>query len=185
MDVTLNIAIVTFVCGAISACARRSPMRVVMRYFTAQSNVLCAAAAAIVVACQLAGNLPVWAVYVKYAATVSVTITMLTVLLFLGPVNGYKPFITGPDFFLHLLCPVLALVSYLGFEKTSMPFWAVLIGMAPMALYAVLYCHKVIFAPEDKRWNDFYGFDRGGRWRLSYVLMLLAAFVVSLILWAV
>ncbi len=51
------------------------------------------------------------------------------------------------------------------------------------AAYAVLYLYKVVLAPEGKRWEDFYGFNKGGRWRLSAVLMLSGTFMISLILW--
>ena len=49
-----------------------------------------------------------------------------------------------------------------------------------MALYAVLYACKVLLAPPEKAWEDFYGFNRGGKWYLSVCLMLLGTLLICL-----
>ncbi|MCR5558264.1 MAG: hypothetical protein K6F75_12000 [Butyrivibrio sp.] len=46
------------------------------------------------------------------------------------------------------------------------------------ALYAPLYLYKIVYAPEKKRWEDFYGFNQKGMWRISYVLMLLGTALI-------
>ena len=60
--------------------------RKAFRYFTVQSNVLCAVAALMMC---FDAFLP-WAWGLKYIGTVSVTVTMLAVFLFLGPNMGYR-----------------------------------------------------------------------------------------------
>ena len=159
--------------------------RKAFRYFTCQSNVLCAAAGLLTAAFGLAGDVPEWVWLVKYAGTAAVTLTMLTVFLYLAPVIGegwVEKLLTGKisDLFMHLITPVLALVSFLVFEHRGMTFPQSLIGMLPILLYGSLYVYKVLFAPEEKRWEDFYGFNRGGKWQISAAAMLVANFLICL-----
>ena len=56
------------------------------RYFTTQSNVLCAVSA--LAMCLFPDK--DWAYYLKVMGTAAVTVTMLTVLIFLGRIYGYK-----------------------------------------------------------------------------------------------
>ena len=53
-----------------------------------------------------------------------------------------------------------------------------------MLLYGLLYLYKVLYAPEEKRWDDFYTFNREGKWPVSFAAMLLGAFLISVALWA-
>ena len=149
------------------------------RFFTTLSNVLLAISSAVRLACSL-GKLPVWAVALKYSGTVAVTVTMLTVLLFLGPASHeWKDLLTGPQLMLHLVCPLLALLSFILFERTALPLWTVVFGVLPVLLYGAVYCRMVVFAPEERRWNDFYGFNSGGRWGASMAIMFIAAAAIS------
>ena len=43
----------------------------------------------------------------------------------------------------------------------------------------------VLYAPEDKRWDDFYGFNRGGRWPVSFAAMIGGAAFACVLLWVV
>ena len=72
---------------------------IAFRYFTVLSNVFCAAAALLI--CFASSVSWVWTL--KYIGTVAVTVTMLTVFLFLGPNLGYKMLLTGPDLYMHPL----------------------------------------------------------------------------------
>lgn len=180
LSVIINIALSVFVTGAIIIHIRKYPARIVMRYFTVLSNILCAAAALAVAILRLCGSVPMPVLLLKYVGTCAVSVTLLTVLIFLGPRVGYKFLLTGPDLFLHLICPVLAIVSLIAWDGADMGFPVVFCGVLPTAAYAVLYLYKVVLAPEGKRWEDFYGFNKGGRWRLSAVLMLSGTFLISL-----
>ena len=184
-SIAVNLIIAVAAVSAALAHVRKSPLRVVLRFFTALSNLLCAAAALILALCRLCGGAPQAALVLKYVGTASVTVTLLTVLAFLGPTIGYKRLLTGPDFWLHLFCPVLALVSYFAWDRPALSFAAaVLLAVLPVALYGAMYVYRVLFAPEERRWKDFYGFNRGGRWRLSLALMLAGSAVIGAALWA-
>ena len=185
-SIVINIAIFGITAYLVIGCFRKdgawSPEKgkVAFRYFTVQSNVFCALASLLTAVCLLAGNLPEWAVVLKYMGTAAVTLTMLTVLLFLGQVYAYKPLLSGSDFFMHLLNPLLALVSFCVFEKQPMTFGTALFGMVPILLYGPLYLYKTIFAPEQKRWDDFYAFNRQGKWPVALVAMFAAHFLICM-----
>ena len=166
--------------GAVLVHMRRSPPGHVLRYFTVQSNLFCAAALLCAAVSGFLGRPSVAADLWLFAGTVSVTVTLLTVLLFLIPQYGVKALYTGPDLFLHLLCPGAALISFAFRPRTAaQPAYAA-IGVLPVLAYAAVYRRKVIVTEE---WNDFYGFNRGGRWKLSLAVMTVCTALLSAAIW--
>jgi hypothetical protein len=146
------------------------------RFFTVQSNVFCAVSALLL--CIFPS--PRWVWLLKYAGTAAVCVTMLTVLFYLGPMAGYKKMLSGPDLFMHLITPLLALVSFTVFEKRGMSFSEALLGLLPVVLYGSLYLYRIIIAPKDKAWEDFYGFNQGGRYYLSMAAMFIGTFLLCM-----
>jgi hypothetical protein len=43
----------------------------------------------------------------------------------------------------------------------------------------------VIYAPEEKRWEDFYGFNRDGKWPVAYALMVAGTAVICVVFYMV
>ena len=153
--------------------------RFAMRFFTAQSNVLCAVAALLFMIFPRSHG--AW--LLKYIGTAAVTVTMLTVFLFLAPSVGkdwVSVLLKGPDLFLHLITPLLALFSFCALEKRGMDFRTALWGMLPVLLYGPWYLYKIRFAPEGKRWDDFYGFNKGGKWPISFAMMAIGTFLMCM-----
>ena len=151
------------------------------RYFTVQSNALCAAASLLTAAAALSGSVPEWIWAIKYIGTAAVTVTMLTVFFFLAPSIGkgwVNALLKGPDLFMHLLTPLAALFSFCVLEKRGMTFPQSLLGLLPVALYGPLYLYRTQYAPEEKRWDDFYGFNQSGKWPLSFAAMLIGTFLI-------
>ena len=181
-SVIINALIVLFTIVAIIIHKRKTKFSILFRYFAVISNVLCAVVSLTVFINCLTGTLPPVVSVLKYIGTVAVTITLVTVLVFLGPNIGYKKLLSGPDFFLHLACPVLAIGSYCLWDKTYMGFGKVFLGIVPMLLYGILYLYKAIIS---KAWEDFYGFNKTGKWPVSFILMTDGAFLISVVLWAV
>jgi hypothetical protein len=181
--INIIIFIITFVLviSVFREDGKWSPARAkrAFRFFTLQSNVLCAISALCVCLFPDAD----WAYYLKIIGTAGVMVTMLTVLIFLGQVYGYKPLLAGSDLFMHLLTPLMALISLVLFERRGIGFWTSFIGLLPVALYAPLYLYKIKYAPEDKRWEDFYAFNRTGKWWLSYAFMLIGTALICLCLY--
>ncbi len=123
----------------------------------------------------------------KFAGTVSVTITLLTVVFFLVPMAVLKSGIASAGFFfagnvfaLHLSTPLLALVSLLGFEREDLPSRkGTLWGMAPTVIYSLVYLVNVVFL---KIWTDWYGFTFGGKlWMAPVSLLAMYALTYAVI----
>ncbi len=188
MDFLLNLAIfiITLVI-AISFFRENgawSPARArkAFRFFTTQSNVLCAVASL----CVCIFGITQWTYIFKYIGTVAVAVTMLTVILFLGPSLGsYKPLYKGSDLWLHLINPLLALISFCVFEMHRLSLGIAALGILPVAIYGTIYLYKILYAPENKRWDDFYGYNKTGKWPISYALMIIGTAIICLILFVV
>lgn len=153
------------------------------RFFTVLSNALCAVSAIAVIIGQMQGRITPAVLFVKYLGTASVTVTLLTVLFFLGPTMGYKGMYAKDNLYMHLIGPVLAIVSFCAFEKTKMSFPFSLLGTLPVIIYGLLYLNRTVYAPQDKRWDDFYGFNKGGRWPVYFAGMMIEALFVCFLLW--
>ncbi len=158
--------------------------RKAFRFFTVLSNAFCAIAALAMAVSQIGGAVPRPVLLMKYLATVSVTVTLATVFLFLGPtMGGYRDLLKGDNLYMHLIGPVLAILSYAFLEKREMAFPTALTGLIPVALYGGMYLYRVVYAPEDRRWEDFYGFNKGGKWPLALAAMLGGTLIVCVLLW--
>ena len=159
--------------------------RKAFRYFTCLSNVFCAGAALLMVLCQIMGNVPGFILRIKYVSTVTVTVTLMTVLLFLGPSVGYRKLMEKENLYMHLIGPVLAILSFCFFEKRDMSVSDAMWGLAPVILYGIYYLYRTRYAPEDKRWEDFYGFNRGRMWPVCYAAMVAGTILICLALRAI
>ncbi|MBQ6289224.1 MAG: hypothetical protein IJK71_08265 [Clostridia bacterium] len=154
-----------------------------LRFFTTLSNLLCAAACLLTALAINAGGIPEWIWMLKYIGTAAVTVTMLTVLFFLAPTFGkgaLKVLLSGTDLFMHLITPLLALVSFCVFEKRGMSFGKSLWGMLPVVLYGPVYLYKILFALPEKRWDDFYGFNKQGKWPVAFAGMVVGTFLICM-----
>ena len=160
--------------------------RASFRFFTIQSNTLCGFAAMLMVFAGLRGAVPPWILLLKYLGTAAVTVTLLTVFFFLAPTQGgLKPLLEGGSLYYHLLGPLLAIVSWCFLEKGCRGFGYHLLGLIPTALYGILYLRKVVFVPEAERWEDFYGFNRGGKWKVGFSAMIVGTLVICVLLWII
>ena len=181
----INEAILFFTLLAMCALVRRTPREKLpesFRYFTVLSNLFCALTALILLVCELCGAMPAWAVTLKYMGTVAVTVTLCTVFLFLLPVSRSLEGLlsTGPERIMHVVTPLLAILSFLCFEKGRMTAWAIPLAVLPVLLYGWLYLNRVVVA---RAWPDLYGFNKTGQWKRSFALMVAGAVVVAVLLW--
>lgn len=156
-------------------------------YFTIDSNILAALASLCMVAFSLKNikkdnvKIPKWLSLFKFTGTTAVTVTLLTVILFLGPTQGYAIMFLGSSLFLHLINPLLCIISYVFMEKSEkLPTKFSLLGVLPTVVYGAVYITMVVFA---ERWPDFYGFNMGGFWYISLVAMLIATYLFAICLW--
>ena len=181
-----NEAIVFFTVLALISLVRRTSLqklRESFRYFTVLSNVFCAFAALLLLLSELFGAMPAWIVVLKYMGTVAVTVTFLTVFLFLLPASKSLEGLLREwtEIVMHVITPLLALISFLGFENRGFSPWIIPLGILPVILYGWLYLSRMVL---QKVWPDFYGFNKDGKWKLSFSLMTLGTVAIAVLVWA-
>ena len=181
MDTAINILIFFVTAISILFCFRKDRHwdlhkgKKSLRFFTILSNLFCAISALLLVL-----SSSYWAWLLKYVGTVAVTVTLLTVFFFLGPNMGYKPLLTGKDLYLHLFGPLLAIVSFCFMERWyDLSFTLSLLGILPVIVYGFVYLVEVVIR---KNWEDFYGYNKGGRWKLSMAAMFTGGFAVCMLI---
>lgn len=90
-------------------------------------------------------SIPGWAYVLKYTATVCLALTFIVVIAVLAPmmggINGYKAMLLSDSMlFHHLLCPILAFVSFVFFENEHhFKKRTALIAVMPVCLYAAIF----------------------------------------------
>ncbi|MBR1747746.1 MAG: hypothetical protein IJ735_06015 [Clostridia bacterium] len=160
------------------------------RYFTVLSNVLMALVSAATLYYNVRNIVrdeyvfPAVLMKIKFAATTAVSVTFLTVVFFLSPMfsiggSGYFTLFAGNNFFMHFSTPVIAILTFILFERTELKFVESLYGVIPTFLYSILY---VLTVAVFKVWEDFYGFTFGGQVfiiPISLVVMYAATFGIA------
>lgn len=193
-DIVVNLVIFAITLVILILIARKDGtwapgrLRVAFRFFTCQSNVFCAAAALLTAVAALGGEVPRWIWTLKYIGTVAVTITMTTVFVYLAPLVGKdwaERLLKGGDLYMHLVTPLLAILSFCLLEKRGMSFLWSLWGLLPVALYGPHYLYRISYAPEGKRWEDFYSFNKHGKWKQSFSLMFAASLLLCVAFWLI
>lgn len=160
------------------------------RYFTIDSNILCAIFALLLIPYAIRGlrtgesSFPIRLEIGKFVGTTAVGVTFFTVLFFLGPTMGYDVVFSGTSLFLHLICPLTAIISFLCFETEHFLGRApILLSLVPTVIYGMIYFVMAIGVGEAQGgWPDFYGFNRGGLWPVSIVVMLIAESLLAVAL---
>ena len=159
------------------------------KFFTTDSNILCAISAIIVIIFDIriitgkSKEIPRWAAVLKYIGTTSVMVTFTTVMLFLGPLYTYYFVLKGTAFYMHLVGPLLALVSFWLFEPYGIiRKREIHLAVLPMAVYGAVYLTEVLIIGEFDGWQDFYGFNTGGMWYLSITLMLTGTYLLAIVI---
>ena len=156
-----------------------------MRFFTTLSNIFSA------ILCLIAGIIEIGGGYpgdglmlVKFMSAVSVMVTFTTVMAFLGPIYGYKSQLAGAGMWVHLFGPLLAMVVFCFLEKTPALSWGqAFLGLVPTIVYGCFYLYMVVIRTENNGgWEDFYCFNRGGKWPISYGAMVAGTAVLSVLL---
>ena len=87
-------------------------------------------------------------------------LTFLVSLFILSPAKGFVLIFTGSRFFLHGVCPILAIVAFCFFmSEKRLTIRDSLLALIPVLIYAIVYYVMVAVLGEEKGgWNDFYGF---------------------------
>lgn len=169
----------------------------IFKFFTVDSNVLMGVIAAIYVvylALFLDGKiarLPRWLSVLKLVGTVGVSLTFLTVVAFLAPFVAptYWSLFVNAQLFMHLLTPVVSIVTFVFFEDTDdIRLRETLWGMLPMVVYSIFYMTTAFTHIVDGKvpyQYDWYAFVQLGLWQIAVSLpvMLGATYLISWLLW--
>lgn len=157
------------------------------KYFTVQSNFVLGIVALVALPMDLLlilGKIkasPLWTRILLYAASVGTTITMLTVIFFLGPTMGYGNMYNDANLFMHLLTPLFGIARVIFFEKEHLHFSATFIGVIHMMVYGVFYLSNIVVNNGYGTLQyDWYGFGAGG-----LGLGILALFIMVLVAYGV
>jgi hypothetical protein len=185
-DFAANLIVVVFTAVCLCVCFRKDGKWSVqaglraLRFFTTLSNVLCAVASLLVLL-TLRQGVPFGIWLLKYIGTAAVAVTFMTVMVFLGPTMGYKDQLKGFAFYLHVSGPLIAIISFCFLERWyPLSFALSLTGMLPVILYGSFYLNRVVVA---KKWDDFYGFNKSGKWQISFSAMVAGSFLLCILLW--
>ena len=155
-----------------------------LRYFTVLSNFLCGIAALIhFFFLAFRKSAPRWARRLSYAGTAAVGVTLMVVLLFLGPLYSYPAMLKGANLWFHLLIPLLAILDHILLEPGERPsFRDTFLCLIPPFLYGTGYAVNIAVNGIGK-WpdtNDWYLFFR---WGVPVGIMIYAA--ILLLAWGI
>lgn len=128
-------------------------------WFTIDSNLFMTLATMMIIPFAIEGiqkkrlTYPKWAQRIHYAGVINTTLTMVFVLFV---ISWYDPLLAfgEENFFLHIVCPLLVLISFFMVESVH-PLTRVdnIRSLFPFAVYAALYIINVVFL---KKWDDHY-----------------------------
>ena len=128
----------------------------------------------------------------KLAATTGVTLTMMVTVFFLAPTsNGqFLRYFMNSNFFMHLITPLLCIISFIFFEAAEAKKLSVTIpGILPMLLYSFYYTPNILLHLDKGKVNpayDWYHFLAGGLNTIWFVipLLYLVTWIFAFALWA-
>jgi len=112
-------------------------------YYTEDSNILCLLSSSLfILFIAFNKKIPKWLSILKYISTIGLVITFLTVLFILMPLYGFNYhflLLDGSLFYHHLICPILAFVTFVFFDDLKLfDFKDTVIGLTYTILYAII-----------------------------------------------
>ncbi|WP_407416456.1 hypothetical protein [Methanobrevibacter sp.] len=91
------------------------------RYYTIDSNIFALIAAVLYLYTRK--NIPKVVKLAKYSSALSLLITFLVVIFVLYPMYNFNfqlMFLDGPNFLMHIVCPLIVLISFIFFEEIDL-----------------------------------------------------------------
>lgn len=136
------------------------------KFYTVESNFIMGVASLISIILILCNKKdPLWQTLFKYISTVAVSVTLLTVMLYLGPLFGYLALLEKANLYMHLLIPVLAIAHYILIEPKveAFKFKYTPLAFSTTAIYGIGYMINVVVTNGyGTVKNDWYGFAAMG-----------------------
>lgn len=159
------------------------------KFYTIDSNILMGLASLIfaIYEIRLLKNkikeIPLCIYVLKFIATAGITLTFAVTALFLVPQFGFYPLYNNSNLFLHLIIPLLAIITYIFFEKYNNRYKYTVLGIIPMLLYSIYYSAMILTHIDSGGLTykyDFYGFLRGDVTNIYYVVPIIYIFTLGL-----
>ncbi len=124
-------------------------------------------------------------------ATIAVSLTFFVVFAIFGFMSrgGHIPLLRNSYLFFHLIIPVVSIINFIIFEKTSIiKFKYTFYGLLPTFLYEIYYTINILVNMKNgtvSLRNDWYSFAQNGLLRTILVApaMLCITFCLSLTIW--
>ena len=167
------------------------------RFFTIDANLLMGICSLIFIIQErklLLGKIkeiPVKYYVIKLISTVSLVLTFLVVLLYLGRISkwGLMALYQNSNLFFHLVIPLLSIIAFVFFEKNNkIKLHYNLYSLIPIVLYAIYYIINVLIHMENgvvPKKYDWYYFVQGGINQAFIIvpLMFIITYIISIGLW--
>ena len=166
------------------------------KYFTVDSNVFAGIISLIYLIFELmiangrVQKMPKVLDFLKLAATTGVTLTMMVTVFFLAPrtTTTYFAYFMNSNLFMHLITPLLCIITFIFFEPMKISFAQSVTGTIPMILYAIYYIPNILLHLEDGKTShtyDWYGFLDAGMDTIWFVmpLLLVVTWIFAICLW--
>lgn len=157
-------------------------------YFTTISNILTALAGSFIMPYAITGIrrkrfvLPKWLSMFHYSGVICITLVFIFMLFIILPYD--KDFaLGGPNFFLHVICPIAIIVSYFMVESHyDYSKKEVLKCMIPFFIYSIVYVVMVSIGPENGGWKDLYKLNTYVSFAVSVPVGYISVFVIALLI---
>ncbi|MCR4632931.1 MAG: DUF5684 domain-containing protein [Erysipelotrichaceae bacterium] len=158
-----------------------------LNYFTVNSALLSSLGAAFMIPYAIEGIrkkrfvLPKWVTLFQYAGASCTSVTMSFAFTFIYLSSGAETAFGGPNFWMHVICPILSLALFFSVEiDRTLSVRDSLIAMSPFFLYAVFYMINAIFiGPENGGWSDFYKFTEWIPATFSLPMVFIFSFFIA------
>lgn len=162
------------------------------QYFTVLSNLLAAVGAAFMIPFAVEGIrkkrflLPKWVVLLQYSGAVCVAITMISTLLIIIPTQGVEEGLTGMNFWLHLISPLLTVILFQMAETgVSITRREMFLALVPYWIYMALYFVMVYLVDSQQGgWADIYN-TKGilPPWAVALMMFVLGLVTAIVLRW--
>lgn len=164
------------------------------KYYTVDSNILMGIVALIKIYFDIEITLgkiqkvPLWTHLLYFVGVVALSVTFLTVVFFLAPMEivhggSYFDSFKYANTFMHLLTPILSVLGFLLFERNrKMNICWSLLPVSSVFIYAIYYLIQLFIHDSfGKSEYDWYGFTTSPiPWPVFLLVMIGASYLVSL-----
>lgn len=161
--VTLIAAVISIDIAIIRHIKQGRAILDVFIYFTTLANMLTALASSFIIPFAIDGIrkkrfiTPKWLSMMHYSGTICLSIVFVFAMVFILPINSTLA-IKGHNFYLHIICPLAVIVSFLLMESDhNYSMKETLLCLTPYILYSIVYSVMVAFIGEaNGGWRDIY-----------------------------